>query len=416
MKLSVLLDVRSLWLLLSAAALTCVAGCQESPGRYDNPQIGPSASDDSQAVSALVRSEKAYRTGDYRQALVLADSAAQIDPGMAQAYFLKARIFTKLRRVEEAEATYRELAEIAPEYKGLWFNWGNLAYRRGKYRRALDLYRKEENPDLQARVYTNMGRAYARLQKDDSARHAYKKAIDADSTFTTALGWLSRLSQEQGDIEEAIDYSRRMVRLRPDDPDYRYMLGSQLVKAGQPEKARVHLEKMLEHQPGHPGAHYNLGRALIHLGEHDRANRHLTLADSLEEVESEVERQKSVAWDNPGRIRAWIELGNTLRGLERYEEALEAYQSAHAIAPHNPVILNNLASLYLETGDTTRALRQYQEILRRDSTSADTWFNLGVLYANQGEKEKARASWEKVLKYRPNDSTTKQYLRRLENQ
>jgi tetratricopeptide (TPR) repeat protein len=407
-------DVTPLRVLVYACVLVLVSGCQELSYQADQSDAASPSVRDSEAVSVLMQGQKAYQNRQFRRALTLADSAVQLDSEMAGAYFLRARIFTKLGHLDAAGSAYQKLSELDSSHKGLWFNWGNLAFRQGKYERAVEYYRREEHSDLASRIYTNLGRAYVRLNKPDSARLAYEKAVEVDSTNTTALAWLSQFHQDEGDIEQAIEFSRRTVQLQPNDPDYRYILGSQLVQVGAHEEAKDHLESVVDDRASHAGAHYNLGRALIYLGESDRADRHLAIADSLEEIESGIDRKRSYAQNNPRQPGAWIDLGNALRQMGRYEEALQAYESARALVPTNVGILNNIAGLYLETGDTTRALQQYHAILRRDSTSADTWFNLGVLHANRGEREKARNAWEQVLKYRPSDTTTRKYLHMLE--
>ncbi len=48
-----------------------------------------------------------------------------------------------------------------------------------------------------------------------------------------------------------------------------------------------------------------------------------------------------------------------------------------------------------------------------DSTIADVWQNLGVVYASTGKKNEARNSWEKAIKYEPNNNTVIQYLKTI---
>ena len=53
--------------------------------------------------------------------------------------------------------------------------------------------------------------------KHEDAITAYRRAIDADPTFTDALHGLSRAYQELERFDDAIDISTRLAELDPDD-------------------------------------------------------------------------------------------------------------------------------------------------------------------------------------------------------
>jgi Flp pilus assembly protein TadD len=52
---------------------------------------------------------------------------------------------------------------------------------------------------------------------DELAADEYKKSITADPTFTDALHGLSRALENLGRFDEAIDASRQLAELEPDD-------------------------------------------------------------------------------------------------------------------------------------------------------------------------------------------------------
>jgi len=74
-------------------------------------------------VAALIfQAESAYRSGYYNAALTLSDSAITISPNVADIYFLRGRVFTKLARLEKAETSYLRVLQLEPNYQGAWFN------------------------------------------------------------------------------------------------------------------------------------------------------------------------------------------------------------------------------------------------------------------------------------------------------
>lgn len=399
-----------LLLLLASTAF----GCGRSPVSDSNEESTAGESLDQEAVSYLLRAEEAYREGQYPRALALIDSVRRDAPTTAHAPFLEARIYTRIGRFDRAATAYEEAAALDSTYEGLWFNWGNLVFRQGNYERALELYRRESGSEVRARVHTNAGRAFMNLGRTDSARARFARAITLDPENTTALGWMSELHREGGETERAIELARRMVRLRPDDVDYRYMLGSQLVQNGSYREAVPHLEQVLTRRPNHHGAHYNLGRAYVRLGRTELADVHLARADSLEQIQARVERERAYAQQHSDEAGAWLTLGRSLESLGRPSEALAAYRSARILRPRDPELLGTMARLQLETGDTSRALSTYRSILRLDPSAVNAWFNVGVVFANHGDEESARRAWERVLEYDSTDQTTRRYLSGLD--
>jgi tetratricopeptide (TPR) repeat protein len=53
--------------------------------------------------------------------------------------------------------------------------------------------------------------------KHDEAITAYRKAIEADPTYTDALHGLARIYQDQNRLDEAIEIAQKLAELDPDD-------------------------------------------------------------------------------------------------------------------------------------------------------------------------------------------------------
>lgn len=389
-------------------------GCSWNDSEKSNREVElQRRSANPEAAGYLVEAEEAYRQGAYRKALALTDSARSLAPDLADIQFLRGHIFTELTQLEEAEKAYRAVADQVPGYQGVWFNLGNIEFRRGRFRRAITLYQKEMEQQPSARGFTNIGRSYSRLGKPDSAIYALNRALEQDSSHASAYMRLGQVYEDEGQLQKALEYSRKGLELEPENPDYQYIVGSQSYRTGQTEQAVEHLREVVEKRPSHHGAHYNLGQALLRIGREREAKRHLARADSLEQIESEIENLRSVAQSHPDNVQTWLELGARLRDLQRYEEALDAYRVARSLAPTNIVVRGNIANLYQAMGRSDRALRQYRVILEQDSTVVPAWFNMGVIYANNGQKEHARRCWQNVLQYAPDHQRARSYLRRL---
>lgn len=400
-------------LLVMFAALVLVAtGCGTGADSLSRTEQARRDADP-KAVEFLLNAQQAYEAGYYNGALFLADSAARYAPELADITFLRGRILTTMLQYEPAQAAYKETLALDPEYPGVYLNLGNSAYMRGELREALALYRKEQGAVGTPVYLTQLGRVYADLGVADSARWAYEQAIGADSTNPTAYMRLGQVYEDAGAFDEALRYSRKGLALHPDNLNYVYVVGVQLLRSGDLEGAVDRLTKAVEGMPWHYAAHYNLGQAHTGLGQAEQGARYLARADTLLEQGKEVTKWKNLIGTNSHEPMLWVNYGNALRLAGRVDEAIEALTVAYSLQPQWLELQNNIANLLLARGDTTAALDRYEMLLQIDPTQPDIWLNLGTVYALAGNYDEARAAWQTALQHDPDHAEAKQYLEQL---
>ncbi len=368
---------------------------------------------DPKAVEFLLDAQQAFETGYYSAALVLADSAARYAPDLADIPFMRGRTLTALWQLDLATEAYEKTLELDPEYPGVWFNMGNGAYMYGERAEALALYRKERGVAETTDYLTQLGRAYADTGKPDSARWAYERAIAADSSNATVYMRLGQLYEDAGDFAEALSYSEQGIALDPDNLNYAYAYGVQRLRNGDLEAAAEILMRVADGIPWHYPAHYNLGQALNGLGQAERGAQYLARADTLLAMQREVEQWVGRIKTHSTEPLLWVQYGEALHRSGRMEEAIEALTVAISLRPGWLELHNNIANLYLATGDTTMALGRYEALLQLAPTQPDIWLNLGTLHALSGNYEQARAAWETVLQHAPGHEEATLYLARL---
>lgn len=416
------------WIFLGLLLVS--AGCQsktehEGPGRtaLERRSIDP------KAAAALTELQRRYARGDYATALMLADSAAHYAPALADVPYLRGHLYTALNQFEAAEEAYRRTLELDPHYPGVRFRMGNNAFQQRQYRKALSLYQQERDlvaevlrpeetgasldPSALPATWLQIGRTYRKIGVVDSARWALEQAIAVDSTYAPAHADLSQLYEDQGEPEQSLRYARRAVSLDPDYFEGRYLLGVQLLRTGQHEEAIPHLEAAAEQRPWFHGALYNLGQALVRAGHTEKAERYLSLADSMQALQHEIDQARVSARQHAQVPQRWIALADVLLRAGRHEEAMRSLEVALTLNPTDLAVQNDVANLSVLLGDTPAAIRRYETILRHDSTFVDTWLNLGVAYARSGRYKEARRAWERVLELAPDHLDAQAYLARL---
>lgn len=369
---------------------------------------------DPRAARMLIRAQEASNQGVFNAALAMTDSVLSIEPELADAYFLRGRVFTKMQRMQKAKEAYRQVVEIDPTYTGGWLNLGINELRQGNLKSAVQYLQTARRHNPTSEVFLEMGRAYAQLGRSDSARRAYERSISMDSSNATAYMWLGQLFEETGQMETAVEYSRKGLALDSSNLDYRYILGSQLSRLGRTEEAIRYLRPVAEARPWHHGAQYNLGQALRRVGREEQAERYFTRTDTAQSLQDTISSASDAINNEPREPANWIRMGDLMRSMERFDEAMESYQVAASLDPRNLYLQNNLANTALAMGDTTQAIDRYRAVLRIDSTLADVWVNLGAVYGNQGRYEMARRAWQHALYQDPDHPTARRYITQVD--
>jgi len=394
--------------------LLLLTACRQNPP--DSAQLPP------QAEPFLRQMQQALAAQQLAPALALADSVERYAPGWPDALFVRGLVYMQQRRYDAAATAFRQVLERQPHYPGAWFNLGQNAALARRYREAIGYYRKElklaeevsTSAQTLAAVWTQMGNAYEQLTRDDSARAAYAQALRVDSTYAEARAGLSRLLERAGRYEAALRHAEQAMALAPARLDYRYRAGALLVQLGRFAEAISLLQTVVQHWPGHGAAAYNLGRALIATGRTEAGQRYLARADSLQQLTEQLLHARRRTELQPDDPDAWSAYARLLMEAGYLDQAYTALQTALTLVPGNLALLSNLATLQLAMGDTTGALKGLQLLVRADSSFAEGWFNLGVVYAMLGDTGAARAAWQRTLRLNPEHEAARAYLGRLQ--
>ena len=190
-------------------------------------------------------------------------------------------------------------------------------------------------------------------------------------------------SPEVGDVDpdprEVLRAFGRAASREPGEPDYDFLLGCALLRAGQPVRAAAHCADAVRLDRSNPEYHTALGCALWQLGRVDEAERAFREAAELRPADAETRNAWSAALVRLGRCteavaelqaaltkeprlaEAHNNLGVALWDLGRRADALRALRRAAHIAKDEPAPLRNLGLALLEIGRPDRAV----EALRR---------------------------------------------------
>lgn len=158
-------------------------------------------------------------------------------------------------------------------------------------------------------------------------------------------------------------------------------LGAVYFEQGQYDSARVHLEHALEVAPGFAAAYLTLG--LVH---HARGDSTAALEAFMKTVEGDTLSVARMSTVPPDTVYAW---------------ARSQYEKMMAGRPNLAAAHTDMAIAYNQGGYLNEAVHHYRQAIENDSSYVDAYTNLGKVYTDTEEFEKAAEAYVKVLTLSP---------------
>lgn len=181
---------------------------------------------------------------------------------------------------------------------------------------------------------TLLAECHIQLDQAGDARRQLEIALQKQPYFVPALVLMATLDLKSGDYDRALELSRRARQADPQNAATYELDGNVWMAKRNYASASDAYSRAWERQQS-SGLAIKLARVM------SLDNRPGEAVDLLE------------TWlaGQPGDIRVRQLLGTLYQRMGRVDEAMGAYETVLATEPDNPVVLNNLAGLYLDTGN-----------------------------------------------------------------
>jgi predicted O-linked N-acetylglucosamine transferase (SPINDLY family) len=219
--------------------------------------------------------------------------------------------------------------------------------------------------------------------------------------------------------QEALSYSLRALKIRPDDLNIIINCAKALQEIGKHLDSTVYHKKAIILSPGNHEIWLGCGKSLQALRRYDEAITHydkaLTLRPDYAEgwsnkgnVFNELKRyDEAIAhFDQaltlkPDFAEGWSNKGVTLHELKRYDEAIAHYDKALTLKL-------NYAEAYYNKGNTLNKLKRYDEAIAHFDEAlslkpdfAEGWLNKGVNLHELKRYDEAIIDYDKALSLKP---------------
>jgi tetratricopeptide (TPR) repeat protein len=241
-------------------------------------------------------------------------------------------------------------------------------------------------------------------------------AGDADAFYKQGIAYKS-----EGKADEAIDAFEHAVAANPQHYMAWAALGN-LYKTAKKDlpKAVAAYEHAVEGLKKDKVVWTNLGAAYYHNHQIDLALKTLVTASALDPNDGEirgllgtVRRQKgdlagaiadleAATRLKPENAQFAANLGVAYVHAKRDDDAIKAYQKAIALAPNDASFHFNLGAAYRRQSAKNpdlipKAIAEYETSTTLDPGSTDAWFDLGFMYKQDHQNDKAIAAFNRYL-------------------
>lgn len=182
-----------------------------------------SGQDAAAPASALDDARAAFRAADYAKAAEAASRALEADPANVVAHYIAGASLVRLARYDEADVHLAAVEQVKPDFSGLQFQLGFLAYNRGEqatqggladeanglYRKAAERFAREleRNPGQLASISSRavaLGKAGA-LEEAIPAHEAWIAAEAQSNNPVVSLGAIYARAGKAAEALSALD-------------------------------------------------------------------------------------------------------------------------------------------------------------------------------------------------------------------
>ncbi len=252
-------------------------------------------------------------------------------------------------------AVANRIIQCFPNYPTVYESAAWAYYRNGHYEEAIAIALEdlERHPEKMAcEVYQVVGMSQFRLGRYEEALASLRKAIQADPDYGKCYTRIAQIFADLGRYDEAIENYKHGIEIMPYYNPGLLNLAAVYRRVGRIEEAVSTYEQVLEGNAYDVTAHLALAEIDLARGNYAEAAARL---------------DKLLGW-MPENTVARTNLGLSYEGLNRPEEAIEAYREAIKRDANAVVAISNLASLYVRVERATEARRLLENHLPRHPT------------------------------------------------
>lgn len=327
-------------------------------------------------------------TGDFISAKNAYLKVIELRHEYEEAYKSLCVVLLKLDMTEEAIEYAKKGQNYAQDDYMYDFIIGTSYMKQKNFKESIEPLEKarEKAPDNFG-VYNSLGTAYIANQQSEKAVECYKKVIDMHPENPMAYFNLGSAYQIQKKHKEACEYLKKAVELDPEDEVFKTTYAMSLIKSEQYEEAIVIYKKLVVQHPEKENYKYNLINCYEAIGDNQTA----------------ITMLEGIVYVNPKFVLPAQKLANLYIKTNNLSRAKELYDNI--ILKNSPTaeVLHQYAILSSSLCDTDTAERILKKAIKMNPGLAKAHKDLAIIYLNKRLFDYAQDEFKTAMELLPND-------------
>ena len=282
---------------------------------------------------------------------------------------------------DQAIVYYRKAMGMAPNMPALRPNLGLAYFKSGDYKRAIETFQpllKAHPEDQQMTLLVGM--SYYGLGDYAQAILYLRREAAHDSQNLTLLLTLAHSCLFAREYQCVLDTFHKIVALNAESAEADMLVGEALDEMKDPVGAQREFRAAIAANPKEPNVHFGLGYLLWTKGQH---------AEAAEQFQVELD-------NNPKHTQAMLYLADSDLQMNKPDQALPLLEKVIALVPDNEMAHRDLGVLYADRAENEKAIAELEKAIRIRPGDVNAHYRLARVYRGMGRKDEANAEFKKV--------------------
>ncbi|MFI5072386.1 MAG: tetratricopeptide repeat protein [Terriglobales bacterium] len=352
----------------------------------------------------------------------------RISPGLPIALRALSQLNVAQGNLAVAQIYAQELVDKNQKDPSYHLLLGDILLRQGEGKKAeAELTSARELAPADPSIHVGLGQLYAAEKKLPEAEKEFQTAMAEAPHSNFVVGQYANFLMANQQQPKALSTTQQFVTANPSDPGGHLLLGSIQLAAKNYAPARSETEKAIQLDPKLFGAYLQLGEVFRGQGDaKDAADayekglalqpRSAPVAATIGNIylsEGNLDKasekfQQALAIDSTMAVAAnnlaWV---YALQG-KNLDVALGLAQKAKSLNPDAPSFSDTLAWVMYKKGDYSGALPLLQDCVKKDPSSAQYRYHLGMTLVASGQKDKGKVELEAALQMKLDSADAQQ--------
>lgn len=328
--------------------------------------------------------------GELEKAVSVFEKLVSRFPGAYLGHFYLGKIHSRLGRYEKAQSAFERTIDLAPSLNQPRWALIDLYQSRGGDERVIELYEQilEHSPE-NAAAAIELGLACEKSGKSARAEKIFaelgRRSADDRSVIRTVVRRLVLNKR----YDDALTVLSGMIAGAPESSGLRYASGIARYNQGKYGQAEQEFQKVSPESDYHGNA--VIHRAIISYQQQENLDKAIAVLEEALKRAGDEEKTELIPY-----------LSSFYKKKELFDRAEELLLEGVSISPENTKLRFELGVLYDEKEEREKAIEQMEKVLAVDPEHADALNYIGYTYADQGiHLEKAEKLIQKALEKKP---------------